>query len=176
MDSWQELARRQTLEQIPLVSENQGSNDGKQVKNPSSIHRLERLDTIASNAILPSDTKESFSACLLTMDDAHFLIEWIAYHYHTLPLRHLIVAVDPHSQTSPSFVFDKWRNYTDLQIEEWTDLDFMDQVNQADTNGHRNRQKAFNQACLKTLKQANKTWTLMIDVDEYLSFNTYTRT
>jgi hypothetical protein len=30
------------------------------------------------------DPTNSFAACLLFMDDNHFLIEWLAYHYHVL--------------------------------------------------------------------------------------------
>lgn len=41
------------------------------------------------------------AACLLIMDDNHFLIEWLAFHYYVLRLRYLIVAVDPRSTTTP---------------------------------------------------------------------------
>ena len=45
---------------------------------------------------------EGTAACLLIMDSNHLLIEWLAYHYHVLRLRHLIVAVDPRSTTTPT--------------------------------------------------------------------------
>jgi hypothetical protein len=115
------------------------------------------------------------------MDDTHFLIEWLAYHYHTLPLRHLIVAVDPNSKTSPSEIFDRWRDQG-MIIEEWSDRDFKN-FTEKDFEGsklsknmtmHRIRQKSFYQACLRKLKADNRTWTLLIDSDEYLTFNTYT--
>ena len=39
-------------------------------------------------------SNESFSACLLVMD-AHFrLYEWLAYHYHVLKLRYVVMGVD----------------------------------------------------------------------------------
>jgi hypothetical protein len=41
---------------------------------------------------------KSFSACLLIMDDNHRLSEWIAYHHFALPLRHLVVTVDPRNR------------------------------------------------------------------------------
>lgn len=125
-----------------------------------------------------TNSSESFSACLLTKDDSHFLIEWLAYHYHSLPLKHLIVAVDPHSKTSPSFIFEKWRKYGLMQIDEWTDTDFIPTSTKANQTGidvHRYRQKKFYKHCLHSLKKQGKTWVLLIDVDEYLSYNTYTR-
>ena len=67
-----------------------------------------------------------FSICLLTKDDVDILPEWIAYHYHALALRHLVVAVDPRSETKPTELFQTFRRYLPkLQIEEWDDLRFM---------------------------------------------------
>jgi hypothetical protein len=134
--------------------------------------------------------KNSFSACLLTMDDNHFLIEWLAYHYHTLPLRHLIVAVDNKSKTSPTRIFEKWRNVHGRQrhsmvIEEWSDHDFFNPTEKdmttkkfpklsKATNLHRLRQITFYEECIKSLKKQGRSWTLLIDTDEYLAFNTHT--
>jgi hypothetical protein len=41
----------------------------------------------------------------LIKDDNDILNEWIAYRYHFLNLRHMIVAVDPISATSPCGFF-----------------------------------------------------------------------
>jgi len=80
------------------------------------------------NNVINSTTMSSpFSACLLIKDDNDILDEWLAYHYHTLNLRYLVVAVDPSSTTSPVPVFDKWRNLTDLEVTVWSDADFMPQ-------------------------------------------------
>lgn len=76
-----------------------------------------------------------FSICLLTRDDLPILPEWIAYHYHSVNLRHLVVAVDPVSKTDPKPIFDEFRKYlgTDkkgkdgLIIEQWSEEDFMPQ-------------------------------------------------
>jgi hypothetical protein len=134
-----------------------------------------------------------FSACLLVMDDNHFLIEWLAYHYHTLPLRHLILAVDPRSVTSPTKILDRWRDHG-MVIEEWSDKDFMPPVRNVSNmknaqmisllsrkgyntedaqviSLHRTRQKQFYNKCLRVLKSAGRTWTLLIDTDEYLVIN-----
>lgn len=128
---------------------------------------------------------DSFSACLLTMDDNHFLIEWLAYHYHTLPLRYLIVAVDPKSKTSPTAIFQKWRTHG-MVIEQWSDQDYFYPITQHNltrkkfpklsyaTNLHRLRQVTFYEQCMKRLKEQGQTWTILIDTDEYLAFNTHT--
>ena len=68
----------------------------------------------------------NLALCLLTKDDVDILPEWIAYHYHTLRLRHLIVAVDPSSKTYPTSVLDTFRKYLpNLVIEEWHDENYL---------------------------------------------------
>lgn len=118
------------------------------------------------------------SACLIVMDDNHFLIEWLAYHYHTANLRHLIITSDPHSRTSPSKVLDRWRDR--MTIEEWNETRFLPddfdvevkEISYGDKTeilyNHRLRQSYFNLECLKAHKRNNRGWTLMIDSDEYL--------
>jgi hypothetical protein len=69
--------------------------------------------------------QDSFSICLLIKDDNYLLNEWIAYHYHVLKLRHLVVAVDPESETSPADMLESWRKNFGLQVDEWTDQNFM---------------------------------------------------
>jgi hypothetical protein len=71
------------------------------------------------------------------MDDNHRLIEWIAYHYYTLKLRYLVVAVDSNSKTTPDEILQRWNgtthtnstNNTDIpqrmKILKWTDKDYM---------------------------------------------------
>jgi hypothetical protein len=82
------------------------------VESPSTNNRVDKND-------------ESMSACLLIKDDNDILNEWLAYHYHAIKLRYLVVAIDPSSEESPSDILDRWRNRTDLAVELWTDADFM---------------------------------------------------
>jgi len=84
-----------------------------------------------------SSTTDSFSACILWMDDNHRLIEWIAYHYYTFKLRYLVVAVDSNSKTTPDEILQRWNgtththntNNTDIPQRmttlKWTDMDYM---------------------------------------------------
>ncbi|KAL3935442.1 MAG: hypothetical protein SGBAC_009039 [Bacillariaceae sp.] len=124
---------------------------------------------------------ETVSACLLVMDDNHRLIEWMAYHYHVLPLRYLVIAVDPRSKTSPTAILNRWRRMG-VYVEEWDDFNFMrkdiasnkvgdDQDLQIKRDRHRMRQKNFYQKCLQRLKAQNRTYTTLIDTDEYITYN-----
>lgn len=107
--------------------------------------------------------------------------EWIAYHYHTVNLRHLVITTDPDSLTKPTRVLDRWRDR--IKIEEWSDDRFLPQdfnetvMRKSGAHkdptliGHRVRQASFNLECLKHLKRQRREWVLMIDTDEYLTFN-----
>lgn len=143
--------------------------------------------------------KNSMAACLLVMDDNHFLIEWLAYHYHVLPLRHLIVAVDPRSRTNPSHILDRWRtksanhnnnSSSDLMMNItvwWNDKDYgtdEHEWNEAktwvskrfakdkpsdDLIQHRTRQRLFYYHCMQDHKRAGREYTLLTDSDEFLT-------
>jgi len=145
-------------------------------------------------------TQDGVSACLLVMDDNHFLTEWIAYHYHSLGLRRLVLAIDPKSQTSPLEILGRWKDK--ITITVWTaDGDYstptgfslMKEAIQRTFREttpslieHRARQRLFYTSCLRFLKkesdlsyfnnnnhQINKqpAWTLLIDVDEFVRVN-----
>jgi len=128
-----------------------------------------------------ADGNSTFSACLLVMDDNHRLIEWLAYHWHVLPLRYLVVTVDPRSTTSPSSIWNKWRR-KGMRIIEWVDTDFWrpnlelreipdNATLQTKRDRHRGRQKYFYRSCLIHMKDMNRTWVSLHDTDEYLVYN-----
>jgi len=142
------------------------------------LRYLETFRTTPTNGERRAHNEESFSACLLVMDDNHRLSEWIAYHYHVMPLRYLVVAVDPHSRTSPKAFLDRWRPF--MEIDEWTDTDFTKDTLMIDVETdslndkkikHRNRQGQFYHACTKHLQAKNRTWTSYHDIDEFMSIN-----
>jgi len=117
----------------------------------------------------------------LVMDDNHFLIEWLAYHYFVLPLRHVIVIVDPKSETSPTRIFDRWRDR--MTIEVWEESRFIPRDFETlawqevgtsiGVKRHRARQKAFYRECMKELKRNDKGWVLFTDTDEFTLVNPY---
>jgi len=127
------------------------------------------------------------SACLLFMDDNHRIAEWIAYHYFTLKLRHVIIAVDPASVHLPH-IHPYW--YQHMKITIWQDSDYLvvsNSNNNTETHlafrrhhkdtpeqlkdKHRNRQSKFYGACLQHLKKnypETTSYTTFIDLDEFV--------
>jgi len=62
------------------------------------------------------------------------LPEWLGYSYYALPLRWVVVAVDPRSRTSPTEILEKWRARTDMRIFEWSDADIVSHLSTRATN------------------------------------------
>lgn len=138
----------------------------------------------------------TFSACLIFKDDTQLLPEWLAYHYTVLPLRRLVVAMDPFSITDPRFILDEYRKFG-INITLWTDEDYLPQhedsrhrlwsrpvytANQDGTKpltdknkyvAHKWRQKVFVRACLRQMHTEHRTWVLFSDTDEFLSYRWY---
>jgi Glycosyltransferase family 92 len=148
----------------------------------SSLRRDQKNKIIAEEDTTSSEeAEESFSACLMIMDDNPHLIEWLAYHYTTLPLRRVIVAVDPRSQTSPTSILQRWTGR--MNITEWSEVDFMppqimDKHLHMDPTDHdgltdlfRQRQEHFYTRCMARLKYEGRTWTAFVDTDEYILIN-----
>mmetsp|Transcript_2108 Transcript_2108/g.3861 ORF Transcript_2108/g.3861 Transcript_2108/m.3861 type:complete len:583 (+) Transcript_2108:65-1813(+) len=128
----------------------------------------------SSNNRILVHKNESIAACLLTMDDNHFLIEWLAYHYHVLPLRHLIVAVDPRAKTSSQEIFDRWNGLMNITI--WNDTHIfgededttITQKGNKLLNLHRRRQLVLYEKCLRQFKSDGHQWVALVDTDEFM--------
>ena len=123
-----------------------------------------------------------FSACLMVKDENHNLPEWIAYHYTMTNLQHLILCLDPYSKTSPLRILSKWKNK--MNIEVWNHTRYYnpdEKMNKRAIEGtegrdkilatHRARQRGCYSKCMRWLKEKGMAWTMLIDVDEYLTFN-----
>jgi len=142
----------------------------------SPISEVESLSEYPGTTYPDSwDGINTASACLLVLDENLRLPEWLAYHYHALPLRYLVISVDPRSQKSPSEILDRFRDQG-MIIVEWSDYNFTDWQPLPPTapqtelrDRHRNRQKRFYEACMTHLHHANRTWTAMYDSDEFLT-------
>ena len=119
--------------------------------------------------------KDSFSACLIIMDENFRLREWLAYHYHVLPLRSVVVIVDPRSKESPSEIFDLFRQELGMDILIWADEDIDYEVDVNSTDDHQKRadyivrQRLFLNRCMTHFHKQGHRWTLMTDTDEYLT-------
>lgn len=136
---------------------------------------------------LPGSSDGNFSACLLVMDDNHFLIEWLAYHSFVMPLGHVILAVDPRSRSRPDEVVKRWESHMTIQV--WDDHDYMSESErlmheryvkqhfgpeifaQPDLITHRARQRLFYYKCMQSMKEQRRGWVLLTDTDEYLHIN-----
>ncbi|GKY92172.1 hypothetical protein MPSEU_000188500 [Mayamaea pseudoterrestris] len=120
-------------------------------------------------------TNSSASACMLIMDDNHWLVEWLAYHYTTINLRNMIIAIDERSKTSPIDILDRYQGR--IEFELWNDSHYFTQV----PNGNLQeinlaRQQTFLAKCMQTLKLRSSTkWTLFIDTDEFIVLNRRTQ-
>lgn len=142
--------------------------------------RFQPLD----DPIKDESSDESFSACILWMDDNYRLEEWLAYHYYLLKLRYVVLNIDTFSRTSPKAIIDRWNDHENkynlnMTIVTWKDSDYvedydgeMEKIKEANlsstdrdakyghakTSFHRLRQKAFYKACSAHLVQQNKSW------------------
>eukprot|EP00980_Cylindrotheca_fusiformis_P001161 scaffold321_cov95-Cylindrotheca_fusiformis.AAC.2 len=113
---------------IALDSSAFGPSFGSDTDMPSVTSEND-IPSVRSDTDIPSgrsDTTTS-SFCLLTKDDGEILNEWIAYHYHVMNMRDLIIAVDPSSTTIPmsSTLMERWKTLFGINIEVWNDEDFM---------------------------------------------------
>eukprot|EP00985_Skeletonema_marinoi_P010726 scaffold5037_cov180-Skeletonema_marinoi.AAC.2 len=127
--------------------------------------------SLGTGAAKNSNTeKEGFSACLFFKDDNERLVEWIAYHFHVLDLRYLVVGVDYNSATSPADILRRWNQTGRIQTYIWntSDVTPVDKV-----DGLNNRQNHFDFACLQEMKRVNRSWVTIIDTDEYITFNRF---
>jgi hypothetical protein len=143
--------------------------------------------TSPDGLISASDTatiskNDTFSACLLVMDDNFRLREWLAYNYHVLPLRHLIVAVDKRSKLSPTSILDTFRQELGMNIIEWKDADFLKLPNlpvnatpHATRERYLLRQRRFLEQCIEHYYHAGHHWTACYDTDEVVTISPKTQ-
>lgn len=154
----------------------------------SSIKQSQPSNTrTLSSQRLTEHNNNGTSACILVMDDNHFLVEWLAYHYHVIKLRHLIVAVDPRSLTSPKRILERWKGRMDIALWDNEDSYINHTKFYTTVKGrlegnhgkressilsmHRVRQLTFNMQCMMAHKRKGRGWTFITDIDEYTYIN-----
>ena len=142
-----------------------------QPQPPESVTHVE----YTNEYVPPAD---SFSACVMFKDDTHRLIEWMAYHYHVLPLRRIIIGVDGGSISYPVELATRYADR--MKVTLWPkdvfasdrDVHVTERKKNMDAaNQYIRRQTLFLRKCALQLKQENRGWTIFIDPDEYLLFN-----
>jgi hypothetical protein len=59
-------------------------------------------------------------------DDNAILPQWLSYHYNAVTLRHLIVAIDPSSQTTPIGILERFAQHLSrFRFILGSDVDYM---------------------------------------------------
>ena len=103
------------------------------------------------------------------------VIEWLAYHYQVMPLRHLVIVVDPDSKTSPLPILERWSARNLIKIQIWTDKDFIPakitaKASMFDNNTqlmmHRVRQNNFYRKCINHHRVQGREWLMLVDTGE----------
>eukprot|EP00536_Pseudo-nitzschia_multiseries_P018325 jgi/Psemu1/70507/estExt_Genemark1.C_23850001 len=128
----------------------------------------------SSSSSSGSRNKDGMSACLIQLEDTIRLAEWIPYHYATLPLTGLVIALDPNnSQRAIRRVLDLVDLWKDkIEISLWPDYVLPPERRFRSKQSYvRERQVYFANRCLSYHKAKNRSWTLLTDNDEYLLFN-----
>ncbi|KAL7575061.1 hypothetical protein ACA910_000432 [Epithemia clementina (nom. ined.)] len=107
------------------------------------------------------------------MDENHRLPEWLAFHYYMLPLRHVVLLVDPRSETSPMDVVHRWQPYVKIDVWNFADLPKYNHGHgqQNAVRKHRFVQQHFYHECALHMQRLERTWVTFHDVDEYLQPN-----
>jgi hypothetical protein len=148
--------------------------------NPTAPNHQHTRSSTTSAAIVADDAPFNFSACLIVKDASQRLPEWLAYHYTVLPLRRLIVGVDPFSLTQPDLIVDAYQSIG-LQTTIWHERHYLPENQRVNTSANMTgmekyrfylrRQVAFYSQCTKQLKGEKKSWVILIDADEFLTYN-----
>lgn len=177
---------------IPVMAIIRSTSTHVQLTHPAKS--IQHDESFTNKSYIRERRDDDTSAgCLLIMDDNHFLIEWLAYHYHVVHLRRLIIAVDPRSQTLPDEIVKRWKDYMNISV--WYDYNDYNLSNQSaiqaaeervqivlrnakepynyDLIQHRARQRLFYSQCMMEHQQSstNRGWTLFLDTDEFVSIN-----
>lgn len=146
-----------------------------------SIERNTTAEDQLDIQLPPFSREESFSGCILFLNQNHRMAEWIAYHYFALPLRTLFIAYDPKTKDRATKLIERWKNV--IHFVEWEDEDYLpanwthgfvpDLKRKASlaTVTHRQRQLRFHQKCHERSVEMGVRRTLLLDPDEYLRIN-----
>ena len=169
-----------------IFNERRFVNTDKYYLNTTSPKREQTLETgmrpnsnIKKNASHTTITdvkkvpaKVEFAMCAIIKDENNNLLEWTAYHYTMINLRHLIFCNDVDSVSSPLHILDRWKDL--IQIDVWEVNEFSPPKtvgNETMYDHYKKRQRRCFAKCMNHFMSYNRTWALFIDPDEFLTFN-----
>ena len=159
-----------------------------QKKRETVTEKLEEIPSTETKSSGENHTYPfTYAGCLVVKDGNEILPEWLAYHYTVLPLRQLIVAVDPLSMTRVEPLLEKYREKLGMNIEVWNansawydggyeqlkfkNFDPKNHTKEALYNVHVYRQTCFLTCCARVLQSNGYTNVAFLDYDEYYSYN-----
>lgn len=176
--------------------------EAEEVKDPTSSNRSaatvlpfgERtIPLVGSNNNTKANSTRSdlsISACIHMMDDRIKLIEWLAYHYTVLPLRNLMVGLDPKSEhvDEVTEILDRYKGLIAITIVNNDTYGFTDPTKgwgrtfqmssiatmteaQYTTKVFQRNERAFHMHCIQDSIRRKLGWTWVGDLDEYLTPN-----
>ena len=161
-------------------SSNLDNNDDDTTRGPKWTDAVEledgnlQIEFFDNNNQTLKNRRDGISACLINLEDTIRLAEWIPYHYATLPLGSVVIALDPNnSERGTNRTLELIRLWKDkIDITLWPEY-FLpkDKRFKKRQSYVRERQVYFANQCLGYHKRQNRTWTLLTDNDEYMTFN-----
>lgn len=186
-----------------LLTENTGSasagastnSTGLNVSNTLSYRTNNTTQTTPPTEYPWNKTNATISVCLYMNAERIKLLEWLAYHYTTLPFGKLIVGIDPKAQNVDdvrSILLDKWKGKIDVTLwlndtygtlykplEGWSPIaaydpmKFLQEASPVDlkTAIFVRNQKAFAVSCMNDHYKNQRGWVWIADTDEYVMPN-----
>jgi hypothetical protein len=147
-------------------------------RNPSNVTEINFFDIPIEdiNGTIPEEEikKQGISACIFTLEDTIRLAEWLPYHYTVLPLKGLIIGLDPKTTDKGleriMELINLWKDK--IEITLWPDFVIPDEK-RSNMPWYDDRQVYFANRCLVRSKEFNRGWTLNTDTDEYMIYNYY---
>ncbi len=114
------------------------------------------------------------AACLINLEDTIRMAEWLPYHYATLPLGSVVIALDPNNSDRgirrTLELIDLWKDKIEFTL--WPDFFLPEKKRFREKQSYtRERQVYFANQCLAYHREQNRTWTLLTDNDEFFVFN-----
>ena len=149
--------------------------NNKIAKNDFRMEVMRDVQILKKTFLTKVQRSNETSICTMVKDENDMLLEWTAYHYHMINLRHLIVCNSKTSTTSPLEVLDRWKDMG-LKIEVLKKRDYAPWHCRGRTTNnwyanYLSDQKCCVETCIRHFKEQNRKWAFFIDPDEYITFN-----
>ena len=146
-------------------------------------------ETVDRNNMRPKRVHTDIAGCLIAKEDNKLLPEWIAYHYHVLPMRDLIICEQPDSRefAEDTLQGTRWSpfsedpllnvNYVlagDTFFNDDSEKLYLSSSKYKEAGGHRKVQGACYAHCMKEFKKIGKVRTSNVqENDDVVGISTH---